>query len=339
MLMEPKDYAIRRVLLTIPTLLFVSVLTFALSRISGSPVALYASRYASQETIERIKDLYHLNEPIWVQYLYWLKGVLSGDLGWSVTSGSSVIHALAVKVPATLELALAGVVVALVISFTLGTLAGRYQDTWIDHFMRALAVSGRSTPQFWSALLLVYIFYVQFNLFPLGRATTSVWRSIAHPTGFYTIDAILALSPTAFGDAIWHLALPAVVLGYTNAAVIMRHLRSEMVEKKKEEYVNAARARGVSNRTVYRRHIRRNALIPTLTVAGLSLAFLVRGAILVEIVFGWPGLGRWIANAALQGDFASMMGFILVVAIMVIAVNLTVDVLYSYLDPRIELGD
>lgn len=337
--MKPRDYAIRRVLWAVPTMLFVTVLLFVLTRMAGSPIAIYVSRFTSQEQIEQLRATYHLGEPVFVQYVYWLGGILQGQWGWSPSAGTTVIEAIGIFAPATLELAIAGLLIALVVSLTLGTLAGKHQDTWIDHVSRALAVGGLSTPQFWSALIFVWLFYVTLGWFPLGRADQSIFISIAHPTGMYTVDAILAGNLTAFVDAVKHLAMPAMVLGYTNAALIMRHLRGEMVEKKNKAYVTAARARGVKNNTVYTRHVRRNSLIPTLTIAGLSFAFLLRGAILVEIVFNYPGLGTWIASAATGNDFAALMGFIIVTAAAVISVNMFVDILYAYLDPRIELGE
>ncbi len=337
--MEPKDYAIRRILWSIPTLLFVTVVLFVLTRLSGSPIAIYVGRFTTEEQVAQLRETYHLGEPIYVQYFYWLRGILQGDFGWSPSAGTAVTDAIATFAPATIELAVAGLLIALVVSLTLGTLAGKYQDTWIDHVSRALAVGGLSTPQFWSALIFVWLFFVQLGWFPLGRATQSVFLTIDHPTGMYTVDSILALNLEAFIDAVKHIAMPAMVLGYTNAALIMRHLRGEMVEKKNKDYVTAARARGVNNDTVYKRHVRRNSLIPTLTIAGLSFAFLLRGAILVEIVFNYPGLGTWIAAAATSNDFAALMGFIIITAIAVISVNLIVDILYAYLDPRIELGE
>lgn len=337
--MEVKDYVVRRVLFLIPTVLFISVITFALTRLTGSPIGIYTSPVSSQEQVERIREIYHLNEPLYVQYFYWLKGALSGDLGWSSQAGMPVTDALIRKSAASFELALAGLVVAIVISAVLGTLSGRYPDTWIDHVSRAIAVGGMSTPQFWAALILVYIGYVTLGIFPIGRVDTQIWNSIAHPTGFYTVDAMLALNVTALFDAIKHLILPALTIGYAESAVITRHLRSEIIEKSREEYVDAARARGVSERTVFSKHVRRNALIPVVTVAGLSFAFLLRGIVVVEIVFGWPGLGRWVANSAVAGDYAAVMGFILVVAVVVLLLNLLVDVVYAYLDPRIELGE
>ena len=336
--MEVRDYAIRRILIFVPTMIFISIITFLLTRLSGSPIAMYASRFSTQEQIETIKELYHLNDPLYVQYVYWLRGILQGDLGWSSVAGQPVTEAIAVRAVASFELAVAGIIVALIVSFTLGTLAGRYSDTWIDHASRGLAVMGMSTPQFWAALILIYIGYVMLGLFPLGRAGAA-WGTIPHPTGFYTVDAIIAGSPRALGDAIWHLILPASVIGYAESAVITRHLRSEIVEKKKEEYVKAARSRGLLENTVFSKHIRRNALIPTVTVAGLSFIFLLRGIIVVELVFGWPGLGLWVANAATSGDYASIMGFILLIAAITLTMNLIVDITYAYLDPRIELGE
>lgn len=337
--MEVRDYAIRRLVIFVPTMLFITIVTFALTRLAGSPISMYVSRLSSQEQINQIREIYHLNDPVWVQYFYWLKGLFQGDLGWSSTAGQPVLDAVIVRATASFELAIVGIIFALAISLTLGTLAGRYSDTWIDHVSRGLAVGGMSTPQFWAALLLVFIGYVTLGIFPLGRVNTDIWTSIAHPTGFYTVDAILAMNLRALQDALWHLVLPALVIGYAESAVITRHLRSEIVEKKGEEYVNAARSRGLREATVFKKHIRRNALIPTVTVAGLSFIFLMRGIIVVELVFGWPGLGRWVANAATSGDFASVMGFIILVAFVTLALNLVVDVLYAYLDPRIQLGE
>ena len=337
--MEVRDYVIRRIMFLIPTMFLISLATFVLTRISGSPIAMYASISSSPEQIAELEESLHLNDPIWVQYWYWLQETLSGNLGWSSEAAAPVTSAIAQKAPASFELAAMSIVIAIVISISLGTLAGRYEDTWVDHISRMLAVGGMSTPAFWAALLLIYVGYVKFAIFPLGRADPAMWSSIPHPTGFYTVDSLLAGNLGAFRDALWHLFLPALVAGYAESAVITRQLRSEMVEKKKKEFVNAARARGVSERAVFARHIRRNALIPTVTVAGLSFAFLMRGIVVVELVFGWPGLGRWVANAALSGDYAAIMGFILLIAVMVVTINLLVDVLYAYLDPRVELGE
>ena len=337
--MEIRDYILRRTMLMIPSLLFITTITFFLTRMSTSAVGLYVSRYATPEQIAKVEEVYRLNDPIWVQYVYWMAGALQGDLGYSGEANQPVAQALISKAPASFELAIVGVIIAASIAVFLGTMAGKYPDTWIDHLSRGVAVGGMSTPAFWVALLLVYVGYVKFGIFPLGRSTADIWVSIDHPTGFYTIDAILAGSWVAFKDAVWHLILPALIIGYAESAVITRHLRSEIIEKSREEFVDAARSRGLSEAIVYTKHIRRNALIPTITVAGLSFAFLLRGVVVVELVFAWPGIGRWVAAAAVGGDYAAIMGFILVVAVIVLVLNLVVDVLYAYLDPRIELGE
>ena len=335
--MEVKDYIIHRLMYLIPTVLVVTVVVFGLTRLSGSPIGMYASPYTDEEQLAQLRELYHLDEPLYVQYFYWLRGALQGDFGWSDQAGAPVIEAFAARAPASIELALAGFLIAITISLFLGTMAGRYPDTWIDHVSRALAVGGISLPRFWTGIILVYLGFVWLGIFPVGRS--SMWGSIPHPTGFYTVDAVLAGSPRALGDALWHLFLPAVTIGYAESALLTRHLRSEIMEKAREEYVNTARAKGVTERIVYNKHIRRNALIPTVTVAGISLAFLMRGVIVVEIVYRWPGLGRWVATAATGGDYSAVMAFVLIVTVIVVVANLAVDVLYAYLDPRIELGE
>lgn len=337
--MEVRDYVIRRVLYLIPTVFLITLITFGLTRISGVPIGQYVSAASDQEQVEAARELYNLDKPLWEQYLLWMRGIVTGDWGWSTEAAAPVTQALAQKAPASFELAIAGIIMASIISVGLGTLAGKYQDTWIDHFSRALAIGGMSTPQFWAGLMLILIGYVYLGVFPIGRSDPAIYASVPSVTGFYTVDAILNGNLTALIDALQHLFLPALTIGYAESAVITRHLRSEIVEKKREEYADAARARGVKESTVFSKHIRRNALIPTVTVAGLSFAFLLRGIVVVELVFAWPGLGRWIADAAVAGDSPAIMGFILLVGIMTILVNLVVDVTYAYLDPRVELGE
>lgn len=173
-------------------MLFVTIVLFVLTRLAGSPIAIYVGRFTSEEQVAQLREIYHLNDPLYVQYFYWLQGVIQGDWGWSPSAGTTVLDALATFAPATLELAISGLLVALVVSLTLGTLAGKYQDTWIDHVSRALAVGGLSTPQFWSALLAVWLFFVILGWLPLGRSSQTIFISIPHPTGMYTVDAILA---------------------------------------------------------------------------------------------------------------------------------------------------
>ncbi|MGH3666434.1 MAG: ABC transporter permease, partial [Egibacteraceae bacterium] len=221
----------------------------------------------------------------------------------------------------------------------MGTFAGARRDRAPDHLMRVVAISGASIPIFWFGLLLLIVFYLGLGWAPLGRSSPAIYASITHPTGFYTVDAVLNLDGRAFADALRHLVLPAVTMGYATTAIIARMMRSSLVEEMGEDYVDAARAKGLPERLVIRRHARRNAMIPTMTVIGLSWGFLLQGTVVVELIFNWPGLGRWMTDAVLQGDRATIMAYVLVTSIIFVAVNLVVDVAYAYLDRRVVLGE
>jgi peptide/nickel transport system permease protein len=193
-------------------------------------------------------------------------------------------------------------------------------------------------PLFWFAILMLIVFWVYAGWFPIGRSDADLFQSIAHPTGLYTIDSILAGNWRAFVDAIWHLTLPAITLGYGATAIIARMMRSSLVEEMQEEYVDAARAKGLAERLVLRKHARRNALVPTVTVIGLTFGFLLQGTVVAEIIFRWPGLGRWMADAVLRGDQATIMAYVMFTSVLFLLVNLAVDVVYAYLDRRVVLG-
>jgi peptide/nickel transport system permease protein len=193
-------------------------------------------------------------------------------------------------------------------------------------------------PIFWFAILLLILFWVNLGWVSIGRSDPTTFASIAHPTGLYTVDAILAGSLTAFLDALAYMALPAITLGFGATAIIARMMRSSLVEELNEDYVDAARAKGLPEKLVLRRHARRNALIPTVTVIGLGFGFLLQGTVVVEIIFRWPGLGRWMADAVLRGDQATIMAYVLFTSVLFLAVNLIVDVMYAYLDRRVVLG-
>ena len=175
--------------------------------------------------------------------------------------------------------------------------------------------------------------------FPIGRSDPNLFEAIPHPTGFYTIDALLAGNFSAFRDAIWHLIMPAVALGYGATAIIARMMRSSLIEELQEDYVDAAKAKGLAERVVLKKHARRNALVPTVTVIGLTFGFLLQGTVVAEIIFRWPGLGRWMASAVLRGDQATIMTYVMFTSILFLFVNLVVDIIYAYLDRRVVLGD
>lgn len=336
--MQIRDYVLRR-LMVLPLLIVgVSIIVFGLTRIGGSPIGIYLSHEMNAEDVAELEEKFHLNDPVPVQYYYWASGVLTGDLGWSGVAAAPVTEVFPNKLAATMELAVASALVAVTLGIGLGTFAGARRDRAPDHITRVVAISGAAMPLFWFAILMLIVFWVGLGWFPIGRSDPTIYASIAHPTGLYTVDSLLAGSLTAFRDAIWHLVLPAITLGYGATAIIARMMRSSLVEELQEDYVDAARAKGLAERLVLRRHARRNALIPTVTVIGLSFGFLLQGTVVAEIIFRWPGLGRWMADSVLRGDQATIMAYVLFTSVLFLFVNLVVDVVYAYLDRRVVLG-
>jgi peptide/nickel transport system permease protein len=337
--MQLRDYIIRRLLVLPFLMLGVSMVVFALTRVGGSPIGIYLSHEMTPAEVAEVEARFHLDKPLPVQYFYWLRGIMQGDFGWSGVSAAPVAEVFPDKFAATMELAIASGIVAVIIGVFLGTYAGARRNRLPDHITRVVAVSGSSLPMFWFGILLLIVFWAQLGWAPIGRSTPEIWESIAHPTGFYTVDAILAGSPAAFWDAIWHLLLPALTLGYGATAIIARMMRSALVEELQQDYVDAARAKGLAERIVLRRHARRNAMVPTVTVIGLTFGFLLQGTITAEIIFRWPGLGRWMAASVVRGDQATLMTYVLFTSVLFLLVNLIVDVVYAHLDRRVTLGD
>src|SRR5918992_1844243 len=336
--MQVRQYVIRRLIKLPLVLLGVTLIVFALSRLGGSPIGIYLQHDMSQAEVAALEERYGVDEPLPVQYVAWLGGVVRGDLGWSGVSVANVSDVLPAKFMATLELATVGALIAIALGISLGTFAGVRRNQLADHITRVITVSGASLPLFWFALLMLILFYLIVPIAPLGRFDEAIYSQVRAYTGLYTVDSILSLNGAAFLDAIKHLALPAFVLGFEGMAVIARMLRSSLVEEMGEDYVVAARAKGLPERMVIRRHALRNALVPTVTVIGLSWGILLQGTVVVELVFRWPGMGRWATDAILRGDRATIMAFVLVTSVVFLTVNLIVDVIYAYLDRRVVLG-
>lgn len=336
--MQIRDYILRR-LMVLPILIVgTSIVVFALTRVGGSPIGIYLSHEMTAEEVERLEDRYGLNDPLPVQYLAWARGMVTGDWGWSGVAAAPVRQVFPQKLGATMELALAAGAVAVALGIGLGTFGGARRDRLPDHLTRIFSISGAAMPIFWFGILLLIVFWVYLGWAPIGRSNAALFQRIRHSTGLYTVDALLAGDLRAFLDAVWHLALPAATLGYGTTAIITRMMRSSLVEALTEDYVEAARAKGLPERLVLRRHARRNALIPTVTVIGLSFGFLLQGTVVVEIIFRWPGLGRWMADAVLRGDQATIMAYVMFTSVLFLVVNLVVDVTYAYLDRRVVLG-
>lgn len=312
----------------------------------GYVIYLDPNKPASPEAIEAIKEKYHLNEPIYVQYYYWLDGALHGDLGISKTAKKNVTAAIAERFPATLELAVAATFFSVILGISTGTRAGVKANSFFDQGSRLVALVGVSIPVFWLGILLSMVFYKGLGLPTEGWLPGQLrydvvqfdYTKIHHYTNLLTIDTLLNGKFAFFWDAIKHLLLPALTLCFVQTAIIIRMMRSSMLEVLSAEYVKTARSKGLPERVVIRKHARRNALIPTTTVIGLGFGGLLGGAVLTETLFAFPGIGQWSAQAALGLDSAGIMGFTLLTAVIYVLANLTVDLIYAYLDPRVRLG-
>jgi ABC-type dipeptide/oligopeptide/nickel transport system permease component len=331
-------------LLLIPVIIGVSILTFVITRAAGDPAFTYLTnpQRATPDEIQSIRDKYHLEDPLYVQYFYWFNGVVRGDLGYSQTAHLPVTDAIKEKFPATFELAIVATLFAVIIGIYMGTLSAVRANSAVDQGTRVVSLVAVSIPVFWLGLMLLMILYYQLGIAPAptGRYATPQFRSedIHTYTNFLLVDTLLNGRLDFFWDVLKHLILPAVTLAFATTAIIVRMMRSSMLEVLGSEYVKTARSKGLSEKVVINKHARRNALIPTTTVIGLSFGGLLGGAVLTETIFNWPGLGQWSAVAATNLDTAGIMGFTLLTAVIYVMANLVVDLVYAYLDPRVRLG-
>lgn len=293
---------------------------------------------------QAIVEKYHLDEPAYVQYFYWLNGVLHGDLGISQITHQPVTTTIAARFPATFELALVSTFFAVIGGIYLGTRAGVRANSAFDQVTRVVSLTAVSIPVFWLGLILLALFYNQLGWMPGPQRYDAVKYSLndLNPwpirTNFLLIDTLTSGNFPFFVDVVRHLILPSITLAFASTAIIIRMMRSSMLEVLNAEYVRTARSKGLPEDVVIKKHARRNALIPTVTVVGLSFGGLLGGAVLTETIFVWPGLGNWSAQAALNLDVAGIMGFTMLTAIIYVLANLMVDITYAYLDPRVRLG-
>jgi peptide/nickel transport system permease protein len=331
-------FVVRRLLLLVPILLGLSILLFLWIRaLPGGPAESLLGERATPEAIEQIERVYGLDRPIHEQYLKYMENLLQGDLGTSISSRRAVTEEIGRRFPATIELALAAMVFAILLGIPLGFFAAKRYGSVFDHASLVTSLLGISIPVFFLAILLKYVFAVKLGWLPtIGRQDVLI--SADHPTGFYVLDGILTLNFEAAWDAILHLILPAVALGSIPLAIVARITRAAVLDVQNEDYVRTARAKGVAPRTVDGRHIFRNAMLPIVTIIGLQTGLLLSGAILTETVFAIPGMGTWLAEAIRDRDYPVLQGGILFVAVVFVVVNLLVDVSYALLDPRIRVS-
>jgi peptide/nickel transport system permease protein len=305
-----------RLLQLIPTLFFVSVLIFGLQQLlPGDPALTMAGEERDPQVIEQIRRQYHLDQPLPVQYVYWLKGVLSGDLGESMRIKEKVLDLILSKLPVTIQLAVMAMIIALVIGISAGIVSAVWRDTAWDYAANAFALWGISTPNFWLGIMLIFLFSVELGWLPASGYVrlSEDWRA--------------SLASTI---------MPAFVLGNSIAAVLMRHTRSAMLQALNSDYVRTARAKGLFERTVILKHAMRNALTPVITLGALQLGTLLSGAVLTEQIFTIPGFGKLIVDAVFNRDYAVVQGVVLITATTYIALNLLADVLYVLVNPRLR---
>ena len=309
---------IRRILVAIPTLFLVALMVFALQRaLPGDPFLVIAGEERDPEVIARLREIYRLDDPIFVQFFAWLGQVVQGDFGRSLRTGEPVLGLIAQKLPVTLQLAVASILVAVAIGIPAGILAARNKGTAIDYSASALALSGLSIPNFWLGIMLILVVSVELRWLPAS--------------GYESIF----VDPKA---AIERLIMPAFVLGGGLAAFIMRHTRSAMLEVLRSDYVRTARAKGLDENTVVNRHALRNALVPIITLSTLLFGELLAGAVLTEQVFTIPGFGKLIVDAVFNRDYGVVQGVVLCTAIGFILMNLLADILYVLVNPRLRSG-
>jgi len=331
-----RRYAIRRSLTVVPVLLGVSVLVFSfVHMIPGDPALTMLGERATPEKVAEVRARLGLDRPIWQQYVLYFGNVLHGDLGVSVVRGDPVTTDLLRRFPATLELALAAIVLAIAIGIPIGIGSAVWRNSLLDSLARLGALTGVSMPIFWLGLMLAWFFGVQLRVLPTGFRLESGTTFVSW-TNFVMLDATLQGDWSALADALRHLVLPALALATIPLAIIARMTRASMLDVLSREYIRTAEAKGLSRRAVILRHALRNALLPVLTVIGLQVGQLLAGAILTETIFSWPGIGLWVYESIESRDYAIVQGASLFIAAIVVVVNLVTDLLYAAVDPRIK---
>ena len=330
-------YILRRLLLIVPVIVGISLLTFALSHIvPGDPARLAAGPQAPESTYLQIREQFGLDKPLPVQYWHYLTGLVQGDWGDSILSRRPVLDDLKVYFPATLELVLVAMTIAIAIGIPLGILSAVKADRMPDHIARVVSLVGVSVPAFWLALLLQLFFGLKLGWLPIGSRLDALTAPPTDITGMFLLDSLLTWNWPVFWEALRHIILPALTLSLASLATISRFTRASLLEVLGQDYVRTARAKGLNERSVIVKHALRNAFIPTLTMIGLSFGWSMGGSVLVETVYDWPGIGLYATKSALTLDFMPIIGIALLYGIVFSLINLIVDITYGFLDPRVS---
>ncbi|HWJ75456.1 MAG TPA: ABC transporter permease [Kaistia sp.] len=329
---------LKRLLWVIPVAFGVVTITFFTARVfNGDPAELYAPPEATAELLAMIRHDMGLDDPLPVQFVRYLGNLLHGDLGKSFSTGNSVAADLSNRLPATLELGMLGLLMAIACGLPLGVIAAVRRERWPDFLIRCVTLTGMAIPQFWIGLMLLFIFFVNLKWLPgpVGRLPLGI-DPPPTVTGFMLIDTLVAGEPAKFWQALRALVLPTLTLAMCTLAPIARVTRSAMVEALQSDYVRTAYAMGHSNRVVWFRYCLRNALLPIITLIGGIIGFIFGGAVLIEAIFGWPGVGQYALQAIEQSDFAALQGFVIYASLLYVLAFLAVDILYLFVDPRMR---
>jgi len=332
-----KQIILKRLSMLVLVLMGVTMLTFFLSHvIPGDPARMMVGQRATEETLQEVRRQLGLDQPVWVQYFTYIQGLFAGDLGTSIRTQQPVSDDLLTFFPATLELALLAFVIAILFGVPIGILSAVKKDTMWDHAGRLFSIAGVSTPVFWSGLIGILIFYKFLGWLPSsGRLDLSVTPPLKL-TGLYLLDSLLTLNWAAFKNSLLHLLLPAFTLAFAQLAIVTRQVRASMLEVLGQEYIRTALANGISGPVLLFRYALRNALIPTITVVGLSFGSLLGGAVVTETIFSWPGMGKYVVDSIAFLDFPAIMGFTFVISIGYVLINLLVDLTYYALNPEMK---
>lgn len=330
---------VRRLFFLVFVILALSIVTFTLMHLVPSdPARNIAGPRASPAAVQLIREEYGLDKPVVERYYNYMKGLVRLDFGDSLTSRRPVTDDLRRYLPATMELAFAAIFLAVIVGIPLGVVSAVKKNSAIDAFGRVIAVLGLSMPSFWLAIVLQFVFFAQLGWLPDGQRLPIGVDPPRTITTLYTVDALLTLNFDVFFTALKHLAMPAFVLGFISLAPVTRMIRSAMLEVLNQDYIRTARAKGLKGNLVITRHALKNALLPAVTVTGLQLGLLLSGTVLVEIVFSWPGIGRYAFQAISNQDPNSLISVTLVIGFGYVIANMLVDIAYIFLDPRIRVS-
>lgn len=332
-------FLLRRLAFVVVVLFGVTILTFFLARVVPSdPARLIAGPRASSETVAEVRQERGLDRPLWDQYASYMGALMTADLGASLVTRRPVTDDLLTFVPATFELVLYALLAGTLFGLALGVFSAVRPRSAVDVGGRFVAIGGLSLPNFWVALLLQFVFFSILGMLPFGGRLDTGVAPPTTITGLYTVDSLVTGRFDLFVQSVTHLIMPVIALGLAEMGLVARIVRASMLEVLGEDYIRSARSKGLASWRIYRRHALPNAMLPVVTVIGLEFGLLLSGTVLVESIFAWPGLGRYMAEAISSSDYNAIMGVTIVVTLGYVLINLLVDLTYAYLDPRVRLS-